>query len=125
MWIVNGQAHLKFTIPHYEEVFFLVSYWLVFTLLVSYWLAFTFFLTNTDSEKYAEISHYYPHHEGARGSPMRIHDVEGKSVVNYPHHECAKFIANRFHEENSRALPTSLMWNVKFRMCLAIYYPHS
>ncbi len=38
---------------------------------------------------------------------MRIHDVEGKFVVNYPHHECAEFIANRFHEENSRALPTS------------------
>jgi hypothetical protein len=30
---------------------------------------------------------------------MRIHDVEGKSVVNYPHHECADFIANRFHED--------------------------
>jgi hypothetical protein len=41
------------------------------------------------------------------GSPMRIHDVEDKSVINYPHHECAEFIANRFHEENSRALPTS------------------
>ncbi len=52
-------------------------------------------------------NNYYPHHEGARRSPMRIHDVEGKSVVNYPHHECAEFIANRFHEENSRDLPTS------------------
>jgi hypothetical protein len=50
---------------------------------------------------------YYPHHEGARGPPMHIHDVEGKSVINYPHHECAEFIANRFHEEYSRALPTS------------------
>jgi hypothetical protein len=60
-----------------------------------------------DSKKYAKISHYYPHHEGAQRSPMRIHDVEGKSVVNYPHHECAEFIAKRFHEENSRALPTS------------------
>jgi hypothetical protein len=57
--------------------------------------------------KYAKISHYYPHHEVAKRSPMRIHDVEGKSVVNYPHHECAEFIAKRFHEENSRALPTS------------------
>ncbi len=55
MWIVNGQAHSKFNIPHSEEVFFLVSYWLVFTFLVSYWLAFTFFLTNTDSKKYAKI----------------------------------------------------------------------
>jgi hypothetical protein len=62
---------------------------------------------NMDSRKYANISHYYPHHEGARRFPMRIHDVEGKSVINYPHHECAEFIANRFHEENSRALPTS------------------
>ncbi len=107
MWIVNGKAHSKFNIPHSEEVFFLVSYWLVFTFLVSYWLAFTFFLTNMDSKKYADISHYYSHHEGARRSPMRIHDVEGKSIVNYPHHECAEFIANHFHEENSRALPTS------------------
>ncbi len=62
---------------------------------------------NTDSRKYADISYYYPHHEGGRRSPMRIHDVEGKSVVNYLHHECTEFIAKRFHEENSRALPTS------------------
>jgi hypothetical protein len=90
-----------------KRFFFLVSYWLVFTFLVSYWLAFTFFLTNTDSKNYADISYYYPHHEGAKRSPMRIHDVEGKSVINYPHHECAELIANSFHEENSRALPTS------------------
>jgi hypothetical protein len=106
MWIVNGKTDAKFNIPHSEEVFFLVSYWLVFTFLVSYWLALTFFFTNTNSKKYADISHYYPHREGARRSPMRIHDVEGKSVVNYSHHECAEFIANRFHEENSRALST-------------------
>jgi hypothetical protein len=37
-------------IPHSEEVFFLVSYWLVFTFLVSYWLEFTFFLTIADSK---------------------------------------------------------------------------
>jgi hypothetical protein len=62
---------------------------------------------NTDSRKYAYVSHYYSHHEGARRSPMRIHDVEGKSVVNYPHHECTKYIAKRFHEGNGRVLPTS------------------
>jgi hypothetical protein len=73
----------KFKIPHSDEFFFLVCYWLVFTFLLSYWLAFTFLLTNTDSRKYADISHYYPHHECARWSPMRIHDVEGKSVVHY------------------------------------------
>jgi hypothetical protein len=87
--------------------FFLFSYWLVFTFLVSNWLVFTFFLTNTNSRKYADISHYYPHHECARRSPMRIHDVEGKSVVSSPHHDCTEFSAKRFHEENSRALPTS------------------
>jgi hypothetical protein len=107
MWIVNGRGPSKFNKPHSEEVFFLVSCWLVFNFLVSYWLAFTFFLTDTDSKKYADISHYYSHHEGARRSPfLRIHDVEGKSVVNYPHHECAELIANSIHEENSRALPT-------------------
>jgi hypothetical protein len=90
-----------------KRFFFLVSYWLVFTFLVSYWLTFTFFLTNMDSKKYADISHYCPHHEGARRSPMRIHNVEGKSVVNYPHHECAELIVSSFHEENSRALLTS------------------
>jgi hypothetical protein len=74
---------------------------LVFTFLVSYWLAFTIFLMNTDSRQYANISHYYPHHEGAMQSPMRIHDVAGKSVVNYQHHECTEFIAKDFHEENS------------------------
>ncbi len=29
----------------------------------------------------AESAVYYPHHEGGRGSPMRIHDVAGKSAV--------------------------------------------
>ncbi len=37
-----------------------------FTVLVSYWSAFTFFILNTDSRKYADITHYYPHHEGAK-----------------------------------------------------------
>jgi hypothetical protein len=37
----------------------------------------------------AESAVYYPHHEGGRGSPMRIHDVAGKSAIWYPHHECA------------------------------------
>jgi hypothetical protein len=32
----------------------------------------------------AESAVYYPHHEGGRGSPMRIHDVAGKSAVCYP-----------------------------------------
>jgi hypothetical protein len=75
--------------------------------MVSYLFALTFFLTKTDSRKYADISHNHSHHEGARRSPMCIHDVEGKSVVNYPHHEYTEFIAKCFHEENSRALPTS------------------
>jgi hypothetical protein len=81
----------------------LVSFHFPGFLLVGFYI----FPYDTDSRKYADISHYYPHHEGARRSPMRIHEVEGKSVVNYPHHEYAEFIANRFHEENSRALPTS------------------
>jgi hypothetical protein len=38
---------------------------------------------------------------------MRIHDVEGKSIVNYPHHERTEFIAKHIHEENSKALPTT------------------
>jgi hypothetical protein len=62
----------------------------------------------------AESAVYYPHHEGGRGSPMRIHDVAGKSAICYPHH------AKRIHEESSAALGTS-----QFRMCLAICYPHS
>jgi hypothetical protein len=41
-----------------------------------------------------------------RQSPMRIHDVAGKSAIYYPHHEGTWLIAKRFHEENSRALPT-------------------
>ncbi len=43
----------------------------------------------------AESAVYYPHHEGGRRSPMRIHDVAGKSAVCYPLHECAWFIAKR------------------------------
>ncbi len=29
----------------------------------------------------AESAIYYPHHEGGKGSPMRIHDVAGKSAI--------------------------------------------
>jgi hypothetical protein len=60
-----------------------------------------------------------------RQSPIRVHDVVGKFAIYYPHHEGAYFIAKRFHEEISMVLPTSWMWNVKLRMCIAIYYPHS
>jgi hypothetical protein len=42
-----------------------------------------------------------------RQSPMRIHDVAGKSAIYYPHHEGALLIAKRLHEENSRAMRTS------------------
>jgi hypothetical protein len=66
MWVVNGNAHSKYNIPHSKKSFILVSYWLVFTVLVSYWSAFTFFIPNTDSREYADISLYYPHHEGAK-----------------------------------------------------------
>jgi hypothetical protein len=76
--IMNVDSKLTFHILN--SFFFLVSYWLVFTFLVSYWLAFTFFLMNMDSRKYTDISY----HEGARRSPMCVHDVVGKSVVNYP-----------------------------------------
>jgi hypothetical protein len=64
MWIVSA-AHPKYNIPNSKKFFSLVSYWLVFTFLVSYWPAFTFFIPNMDSRKYADISLYYPHHEGA------------------------------------------------------------
>jgi hypothetical protein len=98
----------KINIPHYEQVFSLSPIGgLVFTFLVSYWLACTFFLTNTDSRKYANISHYFPHHAGVKRSPMHIHDGTGKSMVNYLHYECTELIAKCFHEENSGALPSS------------------
>jgi hypothetical protein len=64
MWIVNGNALSKYNIPHSKKCFILVSYWLVSTVLVSYWSAFTFIISNRDSRKYADISLYYPHHEG-------------------------------------------------------------
>jgi hypothetical protein len=61
---------------------------LVFTFLVSYWLAFTFFLSNTDSGKYA--SHITIHiMKVPKQSTMSVHDVTGKSVGNYLHHEGA------------------------------------
>ena len=37
----------------------------------------------------AESAVYYPHHEGGRGSPMRIHDVAGEPAIYYLHHEDA------------------------------------
>jgi hypothetical protein len=43
----------------------------------------------------------------SRQSPMRVHDVAGKSAVCYPHHKDAELIAKRLHEENSRALQAS------------------
>jgi hypothetical protein len=39
-----------------------------------------------------------------------------KAAVYYPQHEGAQFIVNGLHEENSTALPTSSMLNVKYRM---------
>jgi hypothetical protein len=57
--------HVQNIIFHIIKFFFLVSSYLVSTFFVSYWSAFTFFIMNTDSRKYADISLYYPHHEGA------------------------------------------------------------
>jgi hypothetical protein len=88
MWILNGNAHLKYNIPHSKKCFILVSYWLVFTVLVSNWSAFTFLISNTDSRKYADISLYYPNHEGAKAVSYAYSWV-GKSAVCYPHHEDA------------------------------------
>jgi hypothetical protein len=106
MSIVNGLAHSNFNIPHSEEFFpclLLFGFHFPGFLFVGIYI----FPTQTDSRKYTNISHYYLHHEGTGRSPMHIHVVEGKSVVNYPHHECTEFITKHFHEENSRALLTS------------------
>jgi hypothetical protein len=97
---------------------------LVFTLLVSYWSAVTFSVMNLDSYKSTNISHTIHIMKMGWRSPVCVHDVAGKSGVYYLHHEGAKFIAQHIHDENSTAPRQSLMWNVKFRMCLAISYPH-
>jgi hypothetical protein len=95
---------IRNTTFHILKIFYPRLLLVGFTVLVSCWSAFTFFISNTDSRKYAGISLYYPHHEGAK---KHIHDVVGKSAVCYPHHEGTKFIAERLHEEINRALPTS------------------
>jgi hypothetical protein len=108
MWIVNGQAHSKFNIPHSKQFFPLSSIgWFLLSLFpIGRDLQFSLRIRIAENMPTCRFM-YYPHHEGAKRSPIRIHDVEGKSVVNYPHHECAEFIAKCFHEENSMALPTS------------------
>jgi hypothetical protein len=94
--IMNVESKLlstfKINIKHSEQFFSLsLTGWFLFPgfLLVG----IKFLLLNTDSIKYADISHYYPYHEGARRSLMRIHDVAGKFVINCPHHGGTEFIA--------------------------------
>jgi uncharacterized protein YggT (Ycf19 family) len=84
MWIENGNAHSKYNILHYKLFFILVSCWLVFSFLL---VSITFFIPNTDSIKYVIISPYYPHLKVLRQSPMRFHDVVGKSAIYYPYDE--------------------------------------
>jgi hypothetical protein len=58
-------------------------------------------------------------------STMCVHDVAGISAIYHPLCEGAYFIAKRLQDESSSVLQTSQMLNVKFRVCIAIHYPHS
>jgi hypothetical protein len=80
---------------------------LVFTFLASYWSGFTFSLRIRIAENTPTSRFTINIMKALRQSPMRIHNVVGKSAIYNPHHEGALLIAKRFLEENSRALPTS------------------
>jgi hypothetical protein len=78
-----------------------------------------------DSRKSANISHTIHIMNVPRQSSMYVHDVAAESAAYYTHHQDTSFSAKYLQEEYSRAKTISQMWIVKFRMCIAIYCPHS
>jgi hypothetical protein len=62
---------------------------IAFTLLVSSISTFTFFIMNTDSKKYYDISHTIRVMKVPWGSTMGFHDVAGKSAIYQLRHEDA------------------------------------
>ncbi len=89
MWIANGNARSKYNIPHSKQFLILVFYWLVFLSLIPIGRDLHFSLRiriaeNTPTSRFTIHIMKVP-----RQSPMRIHEVAGKSDIYYPHHEGA------------------------------------
>jgi hypothetical protein len=87
MWIVNGNAHSKYNIPHSKKCFILISYWLVLLFLFPIGLHLHFLFGTRIAENTPTSGFTIHIMKVLRQSPMRIHDVEGKFAVYYTHHE--------------------------------------
>jgi hypothetical protein len=90
MWIVNGYAHSKYNIPHSKKSFILVSYigWFLLSLFpFGRHLHFSFRIRIAENTPTSRFTIRIM--KVLRQSPMRIHDIVGKSAVCYPHHEGA------------------------------------
>jgi hypothetical protein len=107
MWVVNGTAHSKYNIRHSKKFLSLppIGWFLLSLFPIGRHLHLSFQIwiaENTPTSRFTiRIM------KVLRQSPMRIHDVVGKSAIYYPHHEDAYFIAKCLHEEINSALPTS------------------
>ncbi len=82
IWIVNGKAHSKFTIPNLKQFFLSLStigQFLLSLFPIGWYLNFSLGIRIA---KNTPISHITIHiMKVSRQSPMRIHDVAGKSAI--------------------------------------------
>jgi hypothetical protein len=89
MWIVNGNAHSKYNIPHSKNFLSLspIGWFLLSLFPIGQHLHFSFQIRIAENMLTSRfIIHIM---KVLRQSPMRIHDVVGKSAVCYLHHEGA------------------------------------
>jgi hypothetical protein len=89
MWVVNSNVHLKYNIPH-SKIFLSLSSigWILLSLFpIGRDLHFSFRIQIAENTPTSCFTIRIM--KALRQSPMRIHDVVGKSVIYYPHHEGA------------------------------------
>jgi hypothetical protein len=89
MWIVNGNARSKYNIPHSKQFFILVFFWWFLLSLFPIGRDLHFSLRIRIAENMPTSRFTIHITKVLRQSPMRIHDVAGKSAIYYPHYEGA------------------------------------
>ncbi len=97
----------------------LASFYPTFFLLVGIYFCF---IKNMESKKSANISLTVMKVQGDFLCVLMMKWANLLSIIYIM--KAPRFIAKRLHEENSR-LRRCHVWNVIFRMCLAIHYPYS
>jgi hypothetical protein len=89
MWIVNGNARSKYNIPHSKQFFILVSIGWFLLSLNPIGRDLHFSLRIRIAENIPTSRFTINIMKVLRQSPMRFHDVAGKSAIYYSHHEGA------------------------------------